>query len=156
MLVWKKILQTRSAVLVKPISYLITCKRFPVLITDLGEIAHLPKPITPHVRFQFFVLNVLPWISASLDDPWVLSFALQFHTAPSRVRRFTLPGWPFQNHLCHLALTLSHIRGKVFLLGNSFFSEAWCPLWLCQSLGVMWRQQSGEEANCPSLEVEGF
>lgn len=69
MLVWKKkMFQTCSAVVVKPISYLITCKRFPVLITGLGEIAHLPKPITPHVRFQSFVFNVLPWISASLDD----------------------------------------------------------------------------------------
>jgi hypothetical protein len=34
-------------------------QKFPVLIMDLGEIAHLPKPITPHVNFSSFVLNIL-------------------------------------------------------------------------------------------------
>lgn len=92
---------------------------------DLGEIAHLPKPITPHVNFSSFVFNILLLDFSFPRWSVNLAFSTSFFTVLLRAgaKRSHSPQWFFYNISCYSSKKFSNLRylhhGQI-LSWNSF------------------------------------
>lgn len=92
---------------------------------DLGEIAHLPKPITLHVHFGSFVFHI-PLLDFGFPRWSVnLAFSTSFFTVLLRAgaRRPHFPQWFFYNISCYLSAkssNLRHLHQRQILSWNSF------------------------------------
>lgn len=92
---------------------------------DLGEIAHLPKPITLRVHFSSFVFHILLLDFGFPRWSVNLAFSTSFFTVLFRAgaRRPHFPQWFFYNISCYLSAkssNLRHLHQRQILCWNSF------------------------------------
>lgn len=136
---------------------------------DLGEIAHLPKPITLHVNFSSFVFNILLLDFSFPRWSVNLAFLTSFFTALLRAgaRRPCSPQWFFYNICCYSSTkfsNLSCLHQRQVLSWNSFlfcspiFPPAAVPnplVTTSKAPGVRWIRHFGGETSLHRCGGEG-
>lgn len=133
---------------------------------DLGEIAHLPKPITPHVNFSSFVFNILPLDFSFPRWSVNLAFSTSFFTVLLRAgaRRPPSRQWFFYNISCYSSTkfsNLSYLHQRQVLPWNSFLCCSPTlppaahnpPVPTSKAPGVLWMQRSCGGLLCTGVEV---